>query len=52
MLLDDALRLILIRFFLDMAEILCLCTLVAQTFFMAMQEDVIGTDAARDIVFR
>ena len=40
-----------IRLFLDVPEVLGLCSFVFQTFLMRMKHDVCFTDAARDIFF-
>ena len=48
--LDDALSGIFVGFFLDVSEVLGLCPFVAEALFVTVQEDVVGTDAARDFV--
>ena len=50
-LLYDGPRLIFVRFLLDVAEVLGLGTLVAETFLVAVEHDVVGTDAAGNLIF-
>src|SRR5574344_593295 len=50
-LLKNALRLILVALFLYMPEVLCLCLLVLQALLMAVQDDVVGTDAPGNLSF-
>ena len=49
--LDDALCGVFVGFFFDVAEILGLCPFVAEALFMTMQENVIRTDASRNVFF-
>ena len=48
--LKDALGGILVRFFLDMSEILSLCFFVVETLFVTVQENVVRTDTPRDFL--
>ena len=47
--LDDALGSIFIGLFLDVAKVLCLGFLVAESLLVTVQEDVVRTDAARNV---
>ena len=51
MLLYDALGGIFVGFFFDVTEVFSLGTFVAKALFVAMQKDVVRTDAAWDFVF-
>ena len=50
-LLDDALGCIFVGLFLYMSEVFCLRFLVAQTFFVAVEDKVVGSYAARYLLF-
>ena len=47
--LQEALGVEHIRLLLDVAEVLCLGTFVTETFLVAVEHDIVGSDAARDV---
>ena len=49
--LEQSLGVHLVGFFLDVAEVLGLCALVAQTFLMGVEHDVLVGDAAGNLFF-